>query len=84
MAYEAELMPFDKANKFANEFCSLFSEQAFFLSNSSWKTNRNYDISDNSKLNFESWTPLTEATFDSGIIVCDIDKVGIAWFEDED
>ena len=71
LAYNEEVMPLDKASEIANKFLCLFDRK-----------NSNYFS--NWRLSGHSWDPLTEATFDTGIIVLDNNRIGILWFEDED
>ena len=84
LAYGAEVMSLEKAREFAAAFISLFSEQALYFSNSTWNKNEYREASANFELGQTSWNSFTEATFDSGLIICDTEKIGIAWFADED
>lgn len=77
MAYGSEIMPLEEARNLASGFISLFDATSNYYSNSTWHQHE-------SGGNIRAWAPLTEATFDSGIIVVDNHKIGIAWFEDED
>ena len=84
LAYDAEMIPLEEAALLANKFFSLFSNQAAYFFNSTWNEHEHSQVDKDFKLGLSSWTSLTEATFDSGIIICDNDKIGIAWFADED
>ncbi|TDN38142.1 hypothetical protein A8B98_25440 [Hymenobacter sp. UV11] len=84
LAYDAEIMPLEEAKLFADKLFSLFSNQTAYFSNSTWNEHEYSQVNNDFKLGLSSWTSFTEATFDSGIIICDIDKIGIAWFADED
>ncbi|MDO7887123.1 hypothetical protein [Hymenobacter cheonanensis] len=84
LAYGTEIIPRGKASSLAGAFISLFSEQAVYFSNSTWNKNEYCEATKYFELGQTSWTSFTEATFDSGLIVCDTDKIGIAWFADED
>lgn len=84
LAYDVEIMPLKKATSFANRFFSIFSSEAAYFSNSTWNKNEYSTTENNFEFGLSSWTSLTDATFDSGIIVCDGDRIGIAWFADED
>ncbi len=33
---------------------------------------------------YKSWTPISDSTFDRGVVLVDSFKIGILWFEDED
>jgi hypothetical protein len=88
LAYNAEIIPLEQANLLANAFISTFSTQATYFSNSTWNKNEYRDEyregNRNHELGLSSWTPFTEATFDSGVIIYDNNRIGIAWFADED
>ncbi len=84
LAYDAEITSLEKARSLADAFISLFSSQAVYFSNSTWNKNEYKGADMNFELGLSSWTSLTDETFDSGIIICDTDKIGIAWFADED
>jgi hypothetical protein len=79
MAYDSEIIPEKEAAQLAEIFISHFGNEARYYSNSPWKLNV---LSQKNELS--SWDPLTEATFDSGIIIVGKSSIGIAWFEDED
>lgn len=84
MAYDTELMKAEEALELAEKFVSLFSEQSSqYYSNSEWR-NDPLQTPGTFGAQLNGWSPFTDATFDSGIIVVDKDKIGIAWFEDED
>jgi hypothetical protein len=84
LAYNAEIIPLEQANLLANAFISTFSNQATYFSNSTWNKNEYKEGNRNHELGLSSWTSFTEATFDSGIIIHDNNRIGIAWFADED
>jgi hypothetical protein len=84
LAYDAEMIPLEQANLLANAFISTFSNQATYFSNSTWNNNEYKEGNRNHELGLSSWTSFTEATFDSGIIIYDDNRIGIAWFADED
>ncbi len=73
MAYEGECMPREQAEAFSNaiidENCDIHSR---YFSNGNWALQ-------------ESWNPLTNATFDAGIIISSGGRLYFCiWFEDED
>ncbi|MFD1874663.1 hypothetical protein [Hymenobacter bucti] len=84
LAYSVEIMPIEEASLFAEKFCFLFSDQAIYYSNSTWNNKEYTNSAGDFELGLSSWASLTAATFDSGIIICDSDKIGIAWFQAED
>lgn len=74
-AYNAEWVNASKARRVADAFVACFSADAEFLTNGYlWLSNE--DTS--------GWTPLTSATFDTGIVAVDDVAAGILWVTDED
>ena len=73
MAYDDECMPVTQAEYFAEQVLLQFSEPASrYFSNGNWA-------------NKESWNPLTESTFDGGIIISNpTGQYFCIWFQDED
>jgi hypothetical protein len=55
-----------------------------YFSNSTWNENECAVPAKGFELGLSCWAPLTELTFDSGIIICDNSRIGIAWFSDDD
>ena len=84
MGHNMELMPLDKANLLVDRFFSLFSKQALYFSNSTWNENEYAGPDKDFALGLSSYAPLTELTFDSGIVICDNSKIGIIWFSEDD
>ena len=83
MAYSAEIMEMSEAKEFSNQFFSFFEKDALCYSNSDWNKNK-YSKDKKFEFGLGSSNPLTDSTFDSGVIICDSKKIGIAWFQDED
>jgi hypothetical protein len=79
MAYDSEMMSLEEAEELAERFLSYFSDTARYYSNSEWKKKESTGTH-----HLNSWDPLTDATFDSGLIIIDEKQIGITWFEDED
>jgi hypothetical protein len=84
MAYSVEIMTLERARILTKKFFSLFSSHALYFSNSTWNENEYAVPANGFELGLSSWAPLTELTFDSGIIICDNNRIGIAWFSDDD
>ncbi len=74
MAYNCSLMPLADAAALAEEFIASFREDARYF------TNRDPDTPPS----YRSWNPVTDFTFDTGILVLSHGVVGCAWFMDED
>jgi hypothetical protein len=78
LAYQCELMPTGEARELARVFINSFSTDTTFLTNSTGYLSgeRSHDPI--------TWNPISDATFDTGIIALANGVVGIMWFEDED
>ncbi|MBY6035012.1 hypothetical protein KUV59_17720, partial [Marinobacter daepoensis] len=78
MAYSVKIMSPEKAKNLAAEFVCNFGDEAKFYTNGEYgKPRKNPNVG-------PSWSPATEATFDTGVIVINKEVVGCAWFADED
>lgn len=79
MAYHTELVPMPEAERLASEFVDTFvDEGAIYYTNGSFGApRRSPDVG-------PSWTPATNATFDTGILVLTSWRIACAWFMDED
>lgn len=73
MAYQDECMPKHQAETIANELLQQYSvPQSNYFSNGDWAKR-------------ESWNPLTESTFDAGLIITGNNGTYFCiWFQDED
>lgn len=78
MAYGVKIMSSVKASNLAEELIGQFGEDAVYYSNGDYgKPRKNSNVG-------ASWTPATEATFDTGVIVISNSAVSCVWFADED
>jgi len=75
LAYGSECIPEAAALEYLRRFLSAFAADARFFTNGTI---------DGPKLRLSNWTPITDATFDTGIFVLDETSVGFLWAEDED
>lgn len=73
LAYRAEAMTAQRACKLAEQFLALFNKEARYF------TNGEFDAD-----GLHMWSGITEATFDTGIICIDNERMGILWVQDED
>ena len=82
LAYNYELMLQTEAKTLTNRVISLYSL------NVKCYTNGNFDedaIAINPRVKRgPSWHPITEATFDTGVVFVDKTRFGLIWVEDED
>lgn len=80
LAYGGPLLKPETAQAAARTFFDLFAPPSLFLTNSHFDSEGDPAI----LLSQRSWTPITDATFDTGIIAVNTGRVGIFWAEDED
>lgn len=64
----------DIAEDCGHEFVGLFPRESRFFTNSA----------DSIFAPIRTWRSLTDATFDSGVLVVSTSRAGVLWFEDED
>ena len=75
LAYNTKWVNASKARRVADAFVACFSSDAAFLTNGYLWVSRE---------DTNGWTPLTTATFDTGIVAVDDVAAGILWVTDED
>ncbi len=74
LAYKMPVMTYDLAKGLARRFLACCCEGAVFMTNGSLaQPNKSGE-----------WSPLTDATFDTGIIAISSRRVSLLWVEDED
>jgi hypothetical protein len=79
LAYDVTIVPLDRAAELAERFIKLLGEACYFTN--TVPADRLDDILWAGAM---GWTPLTRATFDSGIVAVGPANIGIIWIEDED
>ena len=74
MAYDHPIMAEERAKELAEQFFEQFGAEAKLYSNgwTGWETGST------------SWTPATDAIFDTGVLIIGNDRSGCIWVEDED
>ncbi|WHX39765.1 hypothetical protein QNH36_19255 [Mesobacillus sp. AQ2] len=77
MAYDTELDAKPEAKTLSSYFLSIFHRKAAFFTNG-------YFEEDAGSYRLRGWTPITDSTFDTGILAIDKYKIGILWAEDTD
>lgn len=77
MAYKIEIMPISHARELSEEFIAAFTgSDARFFTNGEWgRSTGALGV---------GWTPVTSATFDTGVLVVSDQRVGCVWCMDED
>ena len=79
MAYGSEIMPRGRAADLGEQFLGLFAGGRFFT---------NTEDGPREPLTTGAWTrgwsPLTSATFDTGVLAVTGSRIGLVWVEDED
>lgn len=78
LAYSSQIMSDEQAGELARDFCDQFQKGAKFFTNGSLKE------SSSGKISLSYWSPITKATFDTGVFIIDEKSVGCLWVEDED
>ena len=73
LAYDSREIPDEDAKELTKDFLGLFDQEPRYF------TSGRIDAD-----GLRSWNPLTNATFDTGIVVVDDLRIGIAWCHDED
>lgn len=77
----AEIMPIDRAVHLAEHFIDAFDHD-----DTRFYTNGNFHEGPDDKVTWSgaAWNPMTEATFDTGVLVLGPLRSGVFWVEDED
>lgn len=77
LAYNDESMHLDEANKIAREFVEFYAtKDSKFYSNGDWHLYHQEESS--------QWSPMTDATFDGGVVIVSPSTAICFWVEDED
>jgi hypothetical protein len=83
LAYDdSTIIPAERARSLATRFLELLSPSARYFTNGAFHLppqRLNEHV-----VQGPSWTPLTQATFDTGVIALDQQHIGIIWVQDED
>jgi hypothetical protein len=79
LAYRAEIMPSELAAELADRFCAPVPAAIRYLTNGTWRAGPSDDLEAPS-----SWCPITDATFDAGIVAVGESYLAVVWVEDED
>lgn len=82
LAYDAEIMPEARAAELGERFLAQFGAGARFFTNGTFYEERRR--LSRSVWSGPSWEPVTEATFDTGVLVIGPKGAGCVWVEDED
>ena len=81
MAYNAEILPADRAVELADRFLSPFrAQEVRFFTNGSFHEARGPKLT----WSGASWNPATQATFDTGVMILGPKFSACLWVEDED
>jgi hypothetical protein len=82
LAYGVALTDLDTASHLAAGFIACFADNARWYTNGTWHK-ADTTISQ-SVTQGASWTSITPATFDTGVVCLDANNIGILWVQDED
>lgn len=80
MAYKCEVMPLARAEELAYQFLASQEPGATFYINADWSA---YFSPNPGPFSF-GWNPLTESTFDAGVLAISRRYASCIWVEDED
>lgn len=75
LAYSSEIMAIEEAESFSDKMFNFFQNSCKFFTNAVFTDN--YSA-------LSAWDSLTEATFDTGIIIVSPTMIGMLWVKDED
>lgn len=91
LAYNSEIMEVEFAESLTSRFLNLFSDSARYFTNGNFRTYYLDHMGDTfqplkktTPHAFGGWMPLTEATFDTGVVCFDENYIALIWVEDED
>lgn len=85
LACHAPLMATDEADGLVRAILALAGNAREFLTNGSWAKPSTYRRRGESGIVVgPSWTPLSTATFDAGVVAVSDERAVMCWFEDED
>ena len=80
LAYGGQAMSPEIAQQLSREFVNLFSTRCCYYTNGDFPPPEQYRDGGWAG----SWDPVTQATFDTGVIAVDSGHAGLLWIEDED
>ena len=83
MAHQSPRLEPDQVTLAIDQFMSSFTEGAAFFTNGTWETGPQKGKHSNTVFG-PDWEPVTQATFDGGIVALGLGIFGILWIEDED
>lgn len=82
LAYNAVIMSIELAGELSAHFLDLFTTGARYFTNGTFYEPDDQVAAD--VVHGASWHPITDATFDTGVICLDEKRIGIVWVQDED
>jgi len=83
MAHQSPRLELGQVNVAIDQFMAPFAEVTTFFTNGTWETGWQKGKHSNTVFG-PDWEPITQATFDGGIVALGTDVFGILWIEDED
>jgi hypothetical protein len=82
MAYDAEVMPEARAAELADAFLAQFGPGTRYFTYGTWHLPP--VVRPDGVVCGPSWSPVTPATFDTGVLAIGPERSGCLWVEDED
>ncbi len=82
LAYDTAVMPADDAASLAEQWLGLTSESRAFFTNGTWSEGP-VQTAPRATAG-PSWDPITDSTFDAGVVAVDQERAVMLWVQDED
>jgi hypothetical protein len=82
LAYNSEQMPLARAEELTEQFLAQFSSDSRYFTNGTWHLPAT--VRPDGIVIGASWDSVTDATFDTGVLVIGPERSGRVWVEDED
>jgi hypothetical protein len=82
LAYNGPVMADSSASKLSDRFLALFDVDVLCLTNGTYHIP---SVQSSKQVRVgPTWNPISESTFDTGVVCVDNSRIGILWVEDED
>ncbi len=79
LAHQTEIMPLSRAATLATQFLDLAPEPHTYFTNGDWSIGEG-----STQIELHSWDPISEESFDSGVVCVGEGVAAIFWVEDEE
>lgn len=79
LAFQGEIMPLATASELATQFFDPIPEPHAYFTNAEWTHDDGSELA-----TLHGWTPISDATFDSGVVCLGDGRAALLWMQDED